>query len=422
MARRRGALAALQHQMKVADQRAQQAQRNAVRAHDAAVRQAVQAQKQAERAAAQAARATEAERKAAEKEAQRLHVEAMLAEVDERNTRLAGIDEELSSLLASTLQVDDYVDLERLRVSPQHPSFDRTDLETPTPEPEKLVPPQEPVLTVPPEPKGLGGVFKKKQHAEAVAAASAAHAQAMQAWQAEVDQLPARQQELKQAHAATEEQRLAELQRERARYQEECAERDRQAAESNQALDQLIANLGYGTAEAIEEYMGIVLSNSVYPEAFPVEPEDYSFDPATAELRLRVIVPGPETLSDVKAFRYVKASDEITASQLSQKAQKNRYSAAVQEVALRSLHEVFEADRRGLVQAISLEVGANIISPATGQPAYVPFVAVAAQRESFLGVDLAAVVPLATLEHLGAAVSKNPHGLTPIDPSGVRRS
>jgi restriction system protein len=128
-------------------------------------------------------------------------------------------------------------------------------------------------------------VFKKKQYAESVAAAERANSKARQAWQAEVDKIPARQEDLNRAHAAAEERRLEDLERERARFQAECEERDRQAAESNRVLDQLIANLGYGTAEAIEEYVGIVLSNSVYPEAFPVEPEDYSFDSATAELR-----------------------------------------------------------------------------------------------------------------------------------------
>ena len=422
MARRRGLLAEIQHSIKAAERQSQQAQRNAVRAHQAAVRQADQAQRLAERAAAQAARASEAERKAAEKEAQRLHVEAMIAEVDERNARLAEIEEDLASLLSSTLEIDDYVDLERLRAVAEHPPFDRTELETPTPGPVKLEPPPEPALVEPPQPKGISAVFKKKQHAESVATASAAHLEALQAWQAEVDQVPARQAEANQAHAAAEKQRLEDLERELSRYKSECKERERQAAESNSALDHLITNLGYGTAEAVEEYVGIVMSNSVYPEVFPVEPDEYSFEPSTAELRLRVIVPGPDTLPDAKTFRYVKASDEITSSPLSQKAQKDRYASAVHQVALRTLHEVFEADRRGLIQAMSLELGTSTISPATGLVTYVPFVAVASQRETFLAMDLAAVVPLATLEHLGGAVSKNPHGLVPVDPSGIRSS
>ena len=75
-----------------------------------------------------------------------------------------------------------------------------------------------------------------------------------------------------------------------------------------------------------------------------------------------------------------------------------------------------------MIKSISLELGTETISPATGQPTYVPFVAVAASREEFENLDLSAVVPAATLEHLGAAVSKNPYALTPITAAGVRRA
>jgi restriction system protein len=90
-------------------------------------------------------------------------------------------------------------------------------------------------------------------------------------------------------------------------------------------------------------------------------------------------------------------------------------------VALRSLHEVFEADRRGLIKTISLEIGTNTTDPATGKYIYLPFVAVGAEREAFLEFDLAAVVPAATLSHLGAAVSRDPYNLAPADVTGIRR-
>jgi restriction system protein len=50
-------------------------------------------------------------------------------------------------------------------------------------------------------------------------------------------------------------------------------------------------------------------------------------------------------------------------------------------------------------------------------------VVVAADREKFTQFDLSKVVPKATLEHLGAALSKSPSDLTPADTSrGVRTS
>ena len=87
-------------------------------------------------------------------------------------------------------------------------------------------------------------------------------------------------------------------------------------------------------------------------------------------------------------------------------------------MALRSFHEVFESDRRGLIKTISLEVGTDTIDPATGQRTDISFVIAAADRDLFMTFDLSAVVPELTLSRLGAAVSKNPFGLVPAERSG----
>ena len=147
---------------------------------------------------------------------------------------------------------------------------------------------------------------------------------------------------------------------------------------------------------------------------------NFEFDASLRELTLAVYVPPPEALPTVKEYRYVKARDEITESALSQKVCKDRYANAVAQVTLRTMHEVFEADRAGWVQTMSVTVGTETTDPATGLATKVPFVTVAADR-TFADFDLANVVPLATLEHLGAQVSKNPYGLVPVDLSkGVR--
>jgi restriction system protein len=167
--------------------------------------------------------------------------------------------------------------------------------------------------------------------------------------------------------------------------------------------------------------VSLVFANSAYPADFPVE-HDFEFDPATAELRLRVLVPAPDKVPSTNTYKYAKSSDEITSTSLSQKACKDRFAGAVHQVALRSVHEVFEADRRGHIKTISLEVGTETIDPATGKETYVLFVATGAERDAFLELDLANVVPTATLGHLGASLSKNPFGLVAADGSGVRRS
>ena len=354
-----------------------------------------------------------------EKEAQAAHVAAQIAEVESRNSALAQIYDEIDGILAATLDVDDYVDLETLRATVEHPPFDRPDLEIPLPPPRPLPEPAEPTLQTPEQPKGVFG--KKKKIAELESAARLAFESDHAAWLARMAELPALNQAEVDKHSAAESLRLDAVKVERDRYARECADREREVAEQNAAIDILTASLGYGTVDAVQEYVSIVLSNSVYPDHFEVD-YDFTYDPTTAELRLRCLVPNPDTLPDIKAFKYTKASDEITTTSLSQKACKDRYASAVHQVAIRSLHEIFEADRRGLISMISLEVGTDGTDPATGQPLFVNFVAVAAQREAFDEFDLSAVIPAATLAHLGASVSKNPYAFEIANASGIRQA
>ena len=419
MGRRRGFFAELQHQSAVAARQREQAARAAYRQQAAAAREAERAAAQAERARASAARASEADQKRAQAEAKRLHIEAREAEVNQLNANLAAIYDELDNLLAATLDIDDFVDLESLRVSAQHPPFSRPDLEQPTPAPPPVTVPAEPTFVAPPAPSGLGGLLGKKKHAEAVEAATRSHAEAVAQWQRQVAEIPTYQARNEQLFREAEQRRLAALAQARAEYDAECAVREKEAEARNAELDTLISGLAYGASEAVEEYIGIVISNTVYPQELALDHE-FRFEPSTAELRLRVLLPPPQSFPTVKAYRYTKATDEITSSELPQKEQKDRYERVVHQVALRSVHEVLEADRRGVIRSVSLEVGTNTLDAGTGHPVYVPFVALAVDRERFLHIDLRNAVPPAALAHLGASVSKNPAALSPIDPRGVR--
>jgi len=418
---KRGFFAELQHQNQLAAKRRLQAERAAARANAAAQRQAEQARKQAERAKAQLARSVAAEQKAAEREAARLHAEAQLAEVASLNAQLAETYDEIDSILSATLDVDDFVDLEQLRVVAEHPPSGRTDLEVETPPTAPIVAPPEPVLIEPEAPKGLGGVFGgKKKHAEEVAATQAAFDAAHQAWQAETAAIPARQLKQIQERDAAEQQRLALLEQSRDEYRRECEERQVTADEANARLDELIRGLHVGEDSAIQEYVGIVLGNSVYPEALSVEHE-FEFDSQLNELALTVLVSSPDRLPTEKEYKYVKARDELTSTSLPKKEQKDRYEGVICQVAVRTLHEVFEADRAGHVNTIALTVATEAVDPATGLNQRTPLVAVAGERASFVAFDLSNVIPPATLQHLGASVSKSAYDLVGIDGSqGVR--
>jgi restriction system protein len=419
---KRGFFAEMQHQNQVAQRRKSQALRQSRQQFATAVREAEQAQRRAERAHDQAVRASAAEQKEAQREAKRLHEESMAAQAASLTAQLVQAYDEIDSMLSATLEVDDFVDLEEFRIVVQRPAFDRRDLELATPSPTTLVAPPEPVFVEPESTeKGLSNLFGgKKRHAQLVAQAHAAFAEQHQAWQAAVDALPAAQLKQMQDYQAAEQQRVVDLSEARRGYEADCQKRESAAEESNQQLDRLIAGLATGAEAAVQEYVSIVLSRSVYPESFPVSHE-FTFDSAAKELALTVTVPRPAEVPSVKEYKYVKSKDEIAETALSQKERKDRYASAVCQVALRTMHEVFEADRDQRIQTIALSVGVDGVDAATGTPKHIALVAVASDRSSFTTFDLSNVVPSATLQHLKALVSKNPYELVEIDTSkGVR--
>lgn len=367
-------------------------------------------------------RASAADRKRLEKELREAHLASRQAEVERLNADLESQADEIESLLAATLAVDDYVDLELFRGTASHPPFEHTHLQVPTLPPHAPPKPEEPILVEPPPPSGWWDrAFGKSKHAAEVANAQRQHAEARVVWRSQIESWERALEAAAAEHARAERERMDRLRAARERYAAECEAREAEQAKQNKALDTFIANLGYGDAAAVQEYVSIVLSNSIYPAHFPVE-FHFKFDPRTAEINLAAIVPAPDALSTTKSYKYNKASDEVTETKLSVKACKDRYASAVHQVAIRTFHEIFEADRRGLIKTISLEVRTQTINPATGLATALLFVAVGAERESFMEFDLSAVVPLATLAHLGASVSKNPYELVPAIANGVRRA
>jgi restriction system protein len=421
MGRRRGFFAELQHQQRLAEQRKRREYAAAVQAHNRAVREAERAQREYERAVARAQRVANDETLAAARAWHAADVEANRAEAESRTAQAVDALKQIDSILASTLDVDDYVDIDSLKQTVQHPPFGHDDLKTPLPPPKLEQPPPEPQYVAPPAPTGLSKVFHKQMHAEVAAKAHAAWVAQHQRWAHHANHvLPARNAKLLADHADAEEQRAANLAAALAEYRSACAERERAVVATNEKLEELKKTLAVNDPAAINEYVGIVLGNSAYPEAFQVEHE-YQFDCELGELTVAVIVPPPSSMPTGKAYKYVAASNEIRETSCSQKEQKDRYNAAVAAVAIRTFHEVFESDREGRIQTISLTVQTETVNPATGLVEAFSLVAAAADREEFSRYDLRNVDPTQTLTYMRALVSKNAFGLKPISTApGIR--
>jgi len=421
MSHRRGLLAELQHQSQLAARRKAQTTRDAQRKYAAAVRNAEAAQRYAQRAQAEATRAASSQQKEQERVAARLQDEYLTAQAAAQTAEVEATLDEIDSILQATLGLDDYVDLDLLRIRPVLPPFPHPELQAPLPPPAPLAAPPGPQWIEPPVPKGFGSKLGgKKKHDQELARGRAQWEAAHGQWRAYVASIPGQQLGQLQDYQAAEQERQLALANEQRRHRKICDVLAEDADQANEGVDQLVAGLEAGEQGAVTEYVGIVLANSVYPESFTIE-HDYSYLASARELTLVALVPPPSSMPTQRGYRYVKSTGEIRPTQVSATEHRSRYASAVHQVAIRSLHEIFEADRRGWIRTISLTVAVETLDPATGLPRRIPLAVVASDRETFEKLNLANIVPAATLAHLGALLSKNPSELISVETTrGVR--
>jgi restriction system protein len=418
---RRGFFAEIAYQQRQHEQQQRRQYAAAVQTHNRAVREAERAQREYERAVAASERAAARDQAFAAAEARRAHVHAQQMTAESLTAQAIDAFEQIDTLLAATLEVDDYVDIDSLKQQVQHPPFPREDLKTPVPQPVPEQPPAAPKFVAPAPPTGISKLFSKQKHTEAHAKAHAEWAAQHERWTHHVKQvLPARKAKLLDEHAAAEKERAKQLAEALKVYEAECADRERKVAEANAKLEVFKDALAAGDAKAIDEYIGIVLSNSAYSTAFEVGYE-WEFESDLKELAIVVEVPPPSEMPQFKVYKYIAASDEIRKTPCSQKEQKDRYNGALAAVAIRTFHEVFESDREGRIQTVSLTVQTDTENPATGLKETYPLVAAAADREEFSKFELRNVDPAQTLAHMRSSVSKNAFALKPISTArGVR--
>jgi restriction system protein len=345
----------------------------------------------AAKAAEQAKKAFERAQAWEQKERKRLYAEARQAEVDAMNEKVAGEVEGLESLLRATLDVDDYLDFETLKRLPVVPKF----------EPGALADAELP--TAPFSPPSQTGVTRF------LPGASAKHEQEVAAARGEYEEREA-------ARANRERKREEALRDARAAHEAETAEIKERAEAHDREVDAFHARFDAGEPEAIVEYFSLVLDASSYPEAFPKR-HRVAFVPESKQLVVEYELPTVDDgVPTEKQYRYVRVRDAIEHTTRPAAQVKVLYSSVVAQIAIRTLHELFEADRHQHLETIVLNGYVNTVDPATGRPAAPHLVTVRTSRDAFMALDLRNVEPLACLKGLNASVSKSPSELLPVRP------
>jgi restriction system protein len=118
----------------------------------------------------------------------------------------------------------------------------------------------------------------------------------------------------------------------------------------------------------------------------------------------------------VAEYKYVRSGDKITERARPARERQELYKSVVAQVTVRTLHEIFEADRDALIETMVFNAHVDTINAATGKPQNPCLITLMTTREEFLGRDFTHVDALACLLDLSASVSKSPAELVPVRP------
>jgi restriction system protein len=368
------------------------AQQQTVQAAARAQATYLKTQQQMARLQQQATRQVTQQQREYEREQARLSTESRIAEVALQNEQLAATLDELGKILAATLPVDDYLDLDKLKQTPTIPAFNPGNLTYPP-----LAPDHAAYLPPP-----LQGIQKRlpwaqNQYAQQLAGAEARYAADFTAYQ---EQETARQNALAQAHA---------------KYERWVSTIQEQAAEYNAEIDRFQKEFNAGVPEAVTHYFTLILEASVYPDNFPRHAK-VAYVPDSKQLIVELDLPPFSVVPEVASYKYIKVRDEISTTDRSIKDRKALYASVLAQVTLRTIHEVFEADRTGRLETVVFNGYVESIDPGTGRPVRTCLVTLRTSRDIFAELDLAHVDPIACLNRLQASISRSPADLAPVRP------
>jgi len=302
----------------------------------------------------------------------------------------------IEGLLAYTLSVDDRVDWDTLKNKGQYPAKK----------------PQKPMeIAIPKEPNP-SEIFIKLPFLKSLFGGKAKHeeqqklkySKALKVWEKEKDKTIDKNNQMRKEHAAA----VVSWQTEKEAFEAE-------QIELNQKVDELKAHYHDKNPESIIEYCEIVLNNSNYPDSFPKDFE-IQYNESNGMLLVDFQLPSPDDIPNRVLVKYVKSRDDFDEKILSQSAHAKLFDSAVYQVALRTLHELFEADVIGAVSSITFNGFVTSTNPATGNEETKCILSIQATESELKGINLASIDPKACFKALKGVGSSKLSSITPVRP------
>jgi len=213
----------------------------------------------------------------------------------------------------------------------------------------------------------------------------------------------------------TNSQRETALRCERLAFEAAREAYDAQVAAISAKVDELHNAWSKKSADAVMEHAELVLNASEYPDWLnPDFAIGYFAD--SGMMIVDYQLPPPDGIPTLERVTFVKSRNETTEKHLTDAKAQKLFDTICYQIALRTIHELFEADEPNAIQAVTFNGWVEATNKATGRTERACILSVQALKEEFLAFDLAKIDPKACFKLLKGVAASSLAQLAPVRP------
>ena len=217
--------------------------------------------------------------------------------------------------------------------------------------------------------------------------------------------------EIKSKNMINESKYLAKLKK----WQEDKYKYEQRQEKNNKKIKELKKLYQKKESGTVSDYCKMVLMNSKYPDYFP-QKWDVFYQAESKVLIVDYSLPDIDSLPTLKKMKYIISRDEFTETHLSSAALNKLYDVLLYQIALRTIHELYEADIVNALDSIVFNGWVDSVDKATGKNVNSCIMSLQASKDEFLAINLEKIDPRACFKQLKGVGSSKLHGLSPVAP------
>lgn len=315
-----------------------------------------------------------------------LHAKQAGTEIALRRTQEAqALMNNISTTLAQTLKRNDAINWAELKKS----------LTFPEPAPQSIPSPSRPVMN---EPQlSLMDKIIPGRKDQLLKQAYAENEQAVQAWQ----------------------RTIADIQIQNTNNSEAYLKRQQQYADDvnahNNSVDQLRQQYMSCDSSTIELYVDLVLTRSTYPDFMPNNWTGAYLQDSRGFV-IDFELPSLERFPTLQEVKFISTRSEFTEKHITEKNAAKLYDDFLYQVALRTIHELFESDVANAIDFVVFNGIVNNINKATGIEQSACIATVQVDKTTFSALNLSAIEPKTCFKQLKGVAASTLSSITPVAP------